>query len=617
MLFSEERFKEIYSKIDIHRVVSYYIEVNKTGDSHYEAICPFHNDSNPSLHIDLKKNIFKCFVCNEGGGPVKFIEKYEHLPYLKAFKKACEICEIDVPELRENFKEKKIVIKNEKEKEALKDLSSFYSYLLYTPLGKNAKDYLLSRQLDDEVIKRFKIGYAPLDNKASITFLRDKKGYSIDVLDRAGITLSSSNSFKDRYVDRIMFPLEDIQGSIVGFSGRRYVEKENNEAKYINSSESEVFIKNRVLYNFKNALETCKKDRYLYVLEGFMDVIALYRAGVNSAVGLMGTALSDEHVKLFKKLDVEIRLCLDSDEAGKSATIKAMGKLYENDIKFKIVHPLDDAKDVDEYLNAFGKDNLNLKLNTLDEPILYSLDYYIKHNYLNSYENKEKFLLFNKKNLLELSSLAKSEILNRLATDLNVQESSIEKLIYGSSSPVKKKTFVYNKDSNKDVSLKIKDFILANNSLRNDDAILVSKLVLLESKILVRIVKNVDFFNMFKEDKSSFIIDYLFIIYNYLDEIYLRGGVKCICEEDYEYILTQLAIKSEETNSSSFNCATNIVSLLRNEEKKEVNYDVDSFNSLLKEHKKNLLSYDVINRALDVKDRCKALDERVRVVKGE
>ena len=103
MLFSEERFKEIYSKIDIHRVVSYYIEVNKTGDSHYEAICPFHNDSNPSLHIDLKKNIFKCFVCNEGGGPVKFIEKYEHLPYLKAFKKACEICEIDVPELRENF----------------------------------------------------------------------------------------------------------------------------------------------------------------------------------------------------------------------------------------------------------------------------------------------------------------------------------------------------------------------------------------------------------------------------------------------------------------------------------------------------------------------------------
>ena len=165
--------------------------------------------------------------------------------------------------------------------------------------------------------------------------------------------------------------------------------------------------------------------------------------------------------------------------------------------------------------------------------------------------------------------------------------------------------------------MKIKDFILANNSLRNDDAILVSKLVLLESKILVRIVKNVDFFNMFKEDKSSFIIDYLFIIYNYLDEIYLRGGVKCICEEDYEYILTQLAIKSEENNSSLFNCATNIVSLLRNEEKKEVNYDVDSFNSLLKEHKKNLLSYDVINRALDVKDRCKALDERVRVVKGE
>ena len=218
----------------------------------------------------------------------------------------------------------------------------------------------------------------------------------------------------------------------------------------------------------------------------------------------MGTALSDEHVKLFKKLDVEIRLCLDSDEAGKSATIKAMGKLYENDIKFKIVHPLDDAKDVDEYLNAFGKDNLNLKLNPLDEPILYSLDYYIKHNYLNSYENKEKFLLFNKKNLLELSSLAKSEILNRLATDLNVQESSIEKLIYGSSSPVKKKTFVYNKDSNKDVSLKIKDFILANNSLRNDDAILVSKLVLLESKILVRIVKNVDFFNMKDYCKSEY-----------------------------------------------------------------------------------------------------------------
>ncbi len=365
-------FKQVNAKADIVRVVSYYLGQNnvvKKGSRHL-ALCPFHNDTHPSMTLTEGKNTYKCFACGAGGDAISFVQEYAHLQPMDALKKVCEICSIPLPEQLKGPVKVDYLTKNfGEELKALETLSEFYSLSLKSKDGEEALAYLKNRGIDDKIISHFSIGFAPSDPSKSIEMLR-KKGFDVSVLETAGI-LANSYDFKDRYASRIMFPIKDHKGRVVGFSGRKYL-KDQSGGKYINYPETKLFEKSSLLYHYDSAKATAKQEGKIYVVEGFMDVIACYRAGINSAVGAMGTALTDRHVEMLKQLNVPIRLCFDSDEPGQTADSKAAQTLFANGVIPSIVYKFDDGKDCDEVLTKHGKDVLLKQLNRVYDPFIFN-----------------------------------------------------------------------------------------------------------------------------------------------------------------------------------------------------------------------------------------------------
>lgn len=538
-MISFQTLERIKSKVNIVDVISHYIDVQKKG-ANYVALCPFHNDTNPSMMISTSKQIFKCFVCGASGDCFGFVRQYEKISFAAAVKKVCEICHIDDPEIN-NYKETARVRKNESELKALEKLSKFYQYMLLTSGGKKALDYLNSRDLNEDVIKKFGIGFAPEDNSKSIDYLRKKENISIETLEKAGIISKDSTNFTDKYRNRIMFPLSNITGDIVGFSGRRYLEGDKS-AKYMNSSESEVFKKSELLYNFNNAKESIRKSNFVYVVEGFMDAIALYRAGISAVVGLMGTAFTNKHVELFSKMNVEVRLCLDSDEPGQMATEKCLEALSGRNLSVKVVKPLEDGKDPDEYLQENGAEKLRTAMNRLESPIIHSANYGIRHQSLVTYEDKEAFLRKNRFYFYKLGKLGREDIIVKLGEKLDLTPDSIKGAL-NSYSPEKYIQTIENIEQKIPSSSILMEREI-NNELYNFIANRVKtpylkgefkKLIRKEGQILSRVVlsnKSIDIIQSFHD---SFVVDSYDQMLELLMEVYrdLHSSVECIREEDF------------------------------------------------------------------------------------
>ncbi len=369
---SDNIFRQVASKADIVRVVTYYLGPNnvvKKGNRHV-ALCPFHNDTHPSMQLNEQKNMYKCFACGAGGDAIKFVQEYAHLQPLDALKKVCEICSIPLPdELNGPVKVDRLTQEYGEELKALQTLSEFYSLSLKSKEGEAAMEYLRNRGIDEKIISHFSIGFAPSDPARAIETLR-KNGFEVKTLERAGI-LANSVDFKDRYSSRIMFPIKDHKGRVVGFSGRKFLPGQDG-GKYVNYPETNLFEKNSLLYHYDSAKTTAKSEGKIYVVEGFMDVIACYRAGINTVVGAMGTALTDNHINMLKRLEVPVRLCFDSDEPGQTADSKAAANLFANGIMPSIVYKFDDGKDCDEVLTKHGTEVLVKQLNRVYDPFLFN-----------------------------------------------------------------------------------------------------------------------------------------------------------------------------------------------------------------------------------------------------
>ncbi len=370
---SENIFRLVAQKASIVQVVSFYLgskNLIRKGKV-YMSVCPFHHDTHPSMRIDPSRNIFKCFACGTGGDSISFVEKYAHLSPMEALKKVCEICSIPLPT---NIKNSQPYVNPLEEKypdelKALVDLKKFYQLTLKSTDGKAGLDYLKGREIPDEVIEHFGIGFAPKDDTLAVSSLRNKLNYDVKVLETAGI-IANSSVLKDHYSSRVMFPIEDNYGHTVAFSGRKIL-PEQEGGKYVNYLETPLFKKSEILYHFYKAKETAHRDGYIYVMEGFMDVIASVRAGINSVVGLMGTALTDEHIKALSSLKCEIRLCLDSDEAGQGGMERALPSLLKAGLPFRVVRRFKGGKDADEILTKQGKESLVTQLNMLYDPFLF------------------------------------------------------------------------------------------------------------------------------------------------------------------------------------------------------------------------------------------------------
>lgn len=388
-MIDQSIIEDILKHADIVDVISSYINVIKKGRN-YVAVCPFHDDKNPSMMISKEKQIFKCFVCGTGGNAITFIQKYENISFENAVKKLAELI---------GYKDARLNIKStaSKQEEAnaplyvtCEELTKFYMMTLLAKEGEEGKKYLTERFIDDEVIKQFRIGFCPNNPLISIKYLQ-AKNCTLKDIETIGVAGHSNGQYVDKNAGRVVFPLTDINGKVVGYSARKI--NNSDEAKYVNSPETPLFQKGNIIYNYANAKKTARLDGYCYLLEGFMDVIALYRAGVKSAVALMGTALTIQQVNLLKRLNVEIRLCLDSDNPGQMATLKAIELFDKSNVKYRIVRRSNGPKDADEILDKYGKENLIKWLNILIDKVQFAMNYFSRTNPLNTIDERKRFIL--------------------------------------------------------------------------------------------------------------------------------------------------------------------------------------------------------------------------------
>ena len=381
--------EDILKHADIVKVIGSYLNLVKQGKN-YKAVCPFHDDTNPSLTISPEKQFFKCFVCGTGGNAFNFVQKFEHVSFPEAVRKVADIIGYHPEGLEAISKPVKVDEKKEALLKCLHDLNLYYQFALNTPDGKEGVEYFDSRNLDASLRNKYKLGYAPKDGKATIDFLL-KKGHSIVTIEQTGVMRMISNTnYRDMNEGRVTFPICDIDGNVIGFSARRI--KNDDSAKYMNTPETYLFHKTNNLYNIHIAKDACKLKGYIYVCEGFMDVFALGKIGIDAAVAIMGTALTNEHIQILRSLNVEIRLCLDGDLPGQSAMMKIARVLTKNGIKFRVVDNQGSSKDPDEILNQDGKEALEEYLNKLVDHNDFALNYYLRSNPLKTNEEKKALI---------------------------------------------------------------------------------------------------------------------------------------------------------------------------------------------------------------------------------
>lgn len=340
---NNELANEIRSKCDIVDVIGERIPLVARGKNFF-GVCPFHDDSNPSMCVSREKQIYTCFSCHATGNVFTFLMNYEHMDFKETLrylgeKVGVNVSSIHVP--RKNTKYDSLY-------DAYQFSLKYFQNNLLSKLGKDARSYLLSRKLDDTVIKEFEIGLS-LDSNDDLTKLLISKKYDLASLNTMGL----ASDARDVYIDRIMFPLYDLTGKVVGFSGRIY--RDNGLNKYLNTKETPIFKKGQLLYHYHVAREECRIEKSVIVMEGFMDVIRASTIGIRNTVALMGTALTHEQLQLLKRLSSNIVLCLDGDDPGVHATISIGDMLLSEGIEAKVV-VLPNPDDPDSFILKNGKE---------------------------------------------------------------------------------------------------------------------------------------------------------------------------------------------------------------------------------------------------------------------
>lgn len=428
-MISQEIINRIIEEVDIVDTVASYIPLTAKGKNHW-AVCPFHNDSNPSMSVSREKKFFKCFSCGTSGNVISFVQKYEHIGYTDAIIKLAKklgmnIEEFDTPEYR----------KNKQYYLAMDETKNFYQfYLNNTAEGLKAKLYLEERNIDKDIVDKFQIGLAPSSNDYLYKALSEKNIGLIEQSDLGLVREKDNGEIYDVFRNRIIFPIANNEGQVVGLSGRIYLENDKN-SKYLNSQENDIFHKGDILYNYHLAALPAKKKDEIFVFEGFMDVIASYKAGVENAVATMGTALTKTHIKSLNSLTHNIVLCFDGDEAGISATKKA-AELFASMNLIPYAVALPDGLDPDEYLQKNGAEALKEYLETKKLNIYeYLYNLYKNKLVVEDIESVERF----KKNVFDILRKAKSTTLSefylkKMSVELGCEVSSLIK-DFGKMSP--------------------------------------------------------------------------------------------------------------------------------------------------------------------------------------
>lgn len=354
----EELIEKIRTESDIVDVISEYIQLTKRGRNWF-GLCPFHGENTPSFSVSEDKQIFHCFGCGAGGNVITFVMDIENVSFPEAVSKLGERIGIHIDiqnqSMDKNFR--RYSPKEENMMNAHQFVAEFYHHLLMnTEEGEEALNYLLKRGFTREDIESNGIGYS-LPVWDSVTVLLERKGFSLDEMVECGLIIQKENNhtYFDRFRGRIMFPIRNEFGKVIGFSGR-ILEANESEAKYLNSPESPIFRKSEVLFNLDKARASIRKKRQVILMEGFMDVLAAQKAGIDNAVATMGTSLTKEHITRLKRLVRNVVVCYDGDYAGWEAAKRAAEMIYNEQMDVEVV-VLPDQLDPDEYIRKYGSES--------------------------------------------------------------------------------------------------------------------------------------------------------------------------------------------------------------------------------------------------------------------
>ena len=365
-MVTDAEIERIRKSANIVDIISSYVPLTQKGKNYF-GVCPFHEDHSPSMSVSEEKQIYKCFSCGAAGNVFTFVSEYENVKFLEAVKIVADKCGIPFHGTIKKEKPKN----NEQEYEIMNLALKFYQNNLNSKEGMKAKEYLRVRNLDEDVIKEFDLGLA-LGGNYSLNKLLTNKKYSLDVIERLGLVNQNNGYVNDVFQRRIMFPIHDLEGNVIGFTGRIY--EDTNQAKYINSKESNIFKKGQILFNYHRAKQEIKRKKEVILVEGNMDAIRMFASGIKNVVALMGTSLTEEQVAIIKSLRAKIILMFDNDSAGEIATYQN-GTILEEANLIPYIVRLSGEKDPDEYIIKNGvkalEENIKNPISFLDFKLKY------------------------------------------------------------------------------------------------------------------------------------------------------------------------------------------------------------------------------------------------------
>lgn len=421
--YSDELIEEVRSRNDIVDVIGGYVRLQKKGSSYF-GLCPFHNEKTGSFSVTPSKQMFYCFGCGAGGNVFTFLMKYENYTFGEAMQTLADRVGIELPKQELSEAQKREADERSRLLEINKEAAKYFYALLRNPRGARAYEYFKNRQLSDETMQKFGLGYSDQYSDDLYRYLR-KKGYDDEILKKSGlVTIDEVRGGHDKFWNRAMFPIMDVHNRVIGFGGRVMGE---GEPKYLNSPETRIFDKSRNLYGL-NIARTSRRNQLL-LCEGYMDVISLHQAGFDNAVASLGTALTSGHANLLKRYTKEVYLTYDSDGAGVKAALRAIPILKEVGITTKVIN-MRPYKDPDEFIKALGADEYQKRIDEAENSFLFEIRILNEQYDMNDPASKTAFFNETAQKLLGFSEeLERNNYIQAVAEKYFVTVEELKKLV--------------------------------------------------------------------------------------------------------------------------------------------------------------------------------------------
>lgn len=430
----EATVDDIRQHADIVEVISQYLQLRKSGQNHF-AHCPFHEDKTPSFSVNERKQLFHCFSCGRGGNVFNFIREIDGLTYPEAIVKTAEL--INYP--LENSMVAQVLNQQSHGDSTTGKLYSinklakdFYHHILmYTEIGKPALEYLLRRGLTEETLIEFEIGFSPAQRNALSLYLQSQDDYDFEteIYQKSGLFSENeapeTNEYLDRFTNRIIFPIHNERGHVIGFSGRSFLETTDDsfvQAKYLNTPETSLFNKSKILYNLHQAKTAIRREKEVFFFEGYMDVLAAWQAGIKNGIATMGTSLTESQVQVLDRFSEHIILAFDGDQAGKEAIKRSLDYLTQN-THFSIeIIAFPAGLDPDDYIQKYGAaDFKDLLKHGRSTQMSFLMDFHRQNSNMANESERIQYIETILKELTQVDSLIEREIyFNQLAEEFNL-----------------------------------------------------------------------------------------------------------------------------------------------------------------------------------------------------